>query len=209
MFEYPCTTPGQQGLPFEERGCELEGCQPEGRLEHEVAAASRTKLWPPNSWGRITAVRGLPRAPRRRSGETRRRRARARAGHVLGDHSRVGDHLVLEARVQLHGPRLVDLLGRDEARVLLAAIRAHQAGELGRDPFLGHRQRRGHVQPELANAVGNRGPLLDFTGEVDRERARLRFLSPPVQGLRIDQLNLRHRPDATSNPKAVRPTSRS
>ena len=41
-----------------------------------------------------------------------------------------GDDLVLEARVELHVPRLVDLLGGEERRLLLAAVGADEPGEL-------------------------------------------------------------------------------
>ena len=66
--------------------------------------------------------------------------ALAPAGHVRGDQRRVGDHLILEPGIELHVPRLVDLLCREEGRLLLAAMRADQPRELGRDSLLGHHQ---------------------------------------------------------------------
>ena len=52
-----------------------------------------------------------------------RRDLRPGALDVGGDRRRVGDDLVLEARVELHVARLVDLLGREEGRLLLACRR--------------------------------------------------------------------------------------
>ena len=46
---------------------------------------------------------------------------------VRGDQRGLGDDLVLEARVELHVPGLVDLLGGQERDLLLAAVRAHQS----------------------------------------------------------------------------------
>ena len=61
---------------------------------------------------------------------------------VGGDRRRRVDDLVLEAGVELHVPGLVDLLGGEEGRLLLGAVGADQAGELGRDPLLGDHQLR-------------------------------------------------------------------
>jgi hypothetical protein len=60
---------------------------------------------------------------------------------VLSDARRVGDRLVLKSGVKLHMPRLVDLLGRQERRLFLAAVRAHEPREPRRDPLSGHHQR--------------------------------------------------------------------
>src|ERR1039458_6236852 len=60
---------------------------------------------------------------------------------VRGDNRRLGDDLVLEARVELHVPGLVDLLGGQERDFLLAAVRTHQPGELRRDSLLSNHQR--------------------------------------------------------------------
>ena len=49
------------------------------------------------------------------------------AGDVGGDRRRVGDHLVLEARVELHVADLVDQLGREEAALLLVVLGQDQA----------------------------------------------------------------------------------
>ena len=60
----------------------------------------------------------------------------ARALDVRRDHLRLGDHLIAEARVELHVAGLVDLLGCQEGCLLLRAVGRHQAGELGRDALL-------------------------------------------------------------------------
>ena len=52
---------------------------------------------------------------------------RAGARHVRGDRRRRRGDLVLKARVELHVARLVDLLGGQERRLLLAGVRADEA----------------------------------------------------------------------------------
>ena len=42
------------------------------------------------------------------------------------DLRRPGDHLVLEAGIELHVARLIDLLGGKESRLLLAVMSANQ-----------------------------------------------------------------------------------
>ena len=69
---------------------------------------------------------------------------------VRGDHVGLGDHLVLEARVELHVACLVDLLGGQEGGLLLAAVGADEAGELGRDALLGDHQRGQQEEDQLS-----------------------------------------------------------
>ena len=51
----------------------------------------------------------------------------AGAPDVGADRRRVGDDLILEAGVELHVAGLVDLLGGEERRLLLAAVSGDQA----------------------------------------------------------------------------------
>ncbi|HEY3020549.1 MAG TPA: hypothetical protein VGJ32_10170 [Solirubrobacteraceae bacterium] len=98
-----------------------------------------------------------------------RRDLLARPRDVGGDLAGLVDYLVLEARVELHVARLVDLLGGEERRLLLAVVGPHEAGELGRDALFGDHQRaedEGHER-----AILHRPPLLAIEREVDRERA--------------------------------------
>src|SRR4051794_31704791 len=55
--------------------------------------------------------------------------ALAGAVDVGGDDLRLADDLVLEARVELHVARLVDLLGGEEGGLLLGAVGADEAAE--------------------------------------------------------------------------------
>jgi hypothetical protein len=79
-----------------------------------------------------------------------------------GDRLWIGDHLVLEACVELHVPGLVDLLRGEKGDFLLAAARPHEARELRRDPLLGDHQRAQHEGDE--RAVLHRRPLFAVNG---------------------------------------------
>ena len=109
---------------------------------------------------------------------------RAGAGHVLGDHRRPRDD-VLKARVELHVACLVDLLGGEEGRLLLAGVRTDEPGELRRDALLGDHER---AEDELdQRPVGDRRPLLGVRAELDLERVPLRPLPVDVERLRVVQ----------------------
>jgi hypothetical protein len=61
----------------------------------------------------------------------------AGARHVRADRRRVGHHLVLEARVELHVAVLVNELRGEVAALLLVVLCEHEAAELSRDSLLG------------------------------------------------------------------------
>ena len=115
----------------------------------------------------------------------------ARATDVCAYRRRLGDHLVLEAGVELHVTRLVDLLGGQERRLLLGRVGADQTGELRRDPLLGDHQRGQREEDDVPLRAGHRPPLLPIGGEVDVERRPLLLLPAPVERLRIVELDLR------------------
>ena len=91
-----------------------------------------------------------------------------------------GYDLVLEAGVELHVPRLVDLLGREERRFLLTAEGSHEAGELRCDPLLCDHQRGEDVEDQIAIIAGHLRPLAGITGQIDPERRPLRVLPTPI-----------------------------
>ena len=111
---------------------------------------------------------------------------------VGGDRLRLGDHLVAEARVELHVARLVDLLGREEGRLLLRRVGGHEAGELGRDALLGDHQRGQREVDDLAQGRLHLRPLLPVVREVDREGAPLGLLPAAIERLRVVQLDVAH-----------------
>ena len=77
--------------------------------------------------------------------------------------ARIGNHLVLEPRVELHVPCLVHLLRGQEARFLLGSIGAHQSGEFRGDPLVGdHQGCEDPVDPALVR-LSHPGPLLPVT----------------------------------------------
>ena len=125
----------------------------------------------------------------------------ARPLHVGGDGGRRGDDLVLEPRVELHVTGLVDLLGRQESRLLLAAVGTDEAGELGRDPLLGDHQRSQHPVDQRSVRLAHPSPLAPVLGEVDRERAPLRALPVAIEGLRVVELD----PVVAHEPRPARP----
>ena len=70
-----------------------------------------------------------------------------RVGHLVAcaldmraDRRRLCDHLVLEARVELHVACLVDLLRREERRLFFGSVRPDEARELRRDALFGDHQ---------------------------------------------------------------------
>ena len=116
----------------------------------------------------------------------------ARALDVGGHRGGLGDHLVLEARVELHVAGLVDLLRGQEGGLLLAPVGGDQAGELRGDPLLGHHQRSEHEQHERPVGLRQARPLLAVAVEVDRERAPLGVLPVAVERLRVVEADLAH-----------------
>jgi alkanesulfonate monooxygenase SsuD/methylene tetrahydromethanopterin reductase-like flavin-dependent oxidoreductase (luciferase family) len=91
--------------------------------------------------------------------------------------------------------RLVHLLGGEEGRLLLGAVRAHQSGELRGDALLGHHQGRERPQDEVAVILRHLLPLTGVALEVDVERAPLLLLPVPVQRLRVVEVDVgRHAP---------------
>jgi hypothetical protein len=121
------------------------------------------------------------------------------ARDVLGDRRRVGDNLVLVARVELHVPRLVHLLRGEERGLLLGPVGAHEPRELGGDPLLGHHQRR--QRPEHERAVGgvHVPPLPDVAVERDLERAPLLVLPVAIERLGVVKVSFGgHRPRSLS-----------
>ena len=92
--------------------------------------------------------------------------SRARAD-VGADRRRVGDHLVLEARVELHVADLVDELGREVAALLLVVLREHEPAELGRDPLLGDHQRAEGEVEEVALGLLEARPVGRVAAQVD------------------------------------------
>jgi hypothetical protein len=116
--------------------------------------------------------------------------ALAGSSYVRTDDVRGGDHLVLEAGVELHVTRLVDLLGGQERRFLLRPGRGDQPRELGRHALFGDHQRRQREQQQLALLARRPWPLHPIGVEVDRERRPLRVLPAPVQRLWLVELKL-------------------
>ena len=112
---------------------------------------------------------------------------------MRGDRGRVGDHLVLEARVELHVARLVDLLGGEEGRLLLGAIGADQAGELGGDPLLGDHQRGQHPEDQPPVLLAQLVPLLAVGARSIAKGRPLLVLPVAVEGLRVVEVDLGHR----------------
>ncbi len=102
-----------------------------------------------------------------------------------GDRGRVGDHLVLEASVELHVADLVDQLRRQIAALLLVVLREHQADELGRDPLLGHHQGAEREVEEAAHALLEAGPVRGVATEVDVLRGPVGVLPVEVETLGV------------------------
>ena len=131
---------GQQLLSLEVAGDEIEGGQPERALDDHVVGGDEVDL---GAGVRRLGHESLVRLNQRLV-EDRRERGRellARPCDVLADRLRIRDHLVLEARVELHVPRLVHLLRGQERGLLLGAVGAHQPRELRGDALLGHHER--------------------------------------------------------------------
>ena len=107
----PLHEPGQQSLPLQELGRELKRRQPKRRFEHKVVERHEPDLRRQVPWSRYQLlvrvhqrlIKDLPKCVRD---------ALAPTSHVLRDPRRVCDHLVLKAGIELHVPRLIDLLGR-------------------------------------------------------------------------------------------------
>src|SRR6185312_14327305 len=117
-----------------------------------------------------------------------RRDLRPGALYVRGYLRRLLDDLVLKAGVELHVPRLVDLLGGKEGHLLLARPRADEPGELRRDPLLGDHQRAEHERQQ--RPVLHRGPLLPVDGQVDLPGIPLTLLPVAVERLRVVEVDL-------------------
>ena len=96
--------------------------------------------------------------------------------------------LVLEARVELHVPHLVDELGREVAALLLVVLRQHQPAELGRDSLLGDHQRAEREVEELALGLVEPGPVGRVRDQVDVLGRPVRVLPVEVELLRVLEL---------------------
>jgi hypothetical protein len=80
----------------------------------------------------------------------------------------------------------VDLSGGQEGRLFLALGGHHEAGEFGRDPFLGDHQRGEGPVHEALVVIGERlTPLAAVGGEVDRPGVPLLVLPVAVQRLGV------------------------
>ena len=156
----------QQALALEVARDEPERGEAERALDHHVVGGHEVDLG-----AGVAGVRDEPlvRLDQRLVEDLaeRGRELLAGAGDVRADRLRIGDHLVLEARVELHVARLVDLLGGEERGLLLAAVGHHQPGELGGDPLLGDHQRRQRPEHQPAVVAGHLRPLLAVGGQVD------------------------------------------
>jgi hypothetical protein len=105
---------------------------------------------------------------------------------VRGDRCGFGDHFVLEAGVELHVAGLINLLGGEKAGFLLALGGHHEAGELGRDPFLGDHQRRQRPVNEGFVLVGERVlPLVAVGCQLDRPGVPLLVLPVAIERLGV------------------------
>ena len=166
---------GQQLLAFEIAGDEIERGEAEGSLEDQVVEGDETDLGLGIGGVGEQLLMGLDQS----DVEDRPKGRRDLLSSTLdvgGDRGRVGDHLVLEASVELHVARLIDLLGRQEGRLLLAAVGADQPGELGGDPLLGDHQRGQDPEDQAPVLLAQALPLLFVSGEVDRKRRPLALL---------------------------------
>src|SRR3954453_6544224 len=179
---------GQQAFALEVAGDEAEGGEPERALDDEVVGGDEGDLGRGVPAVGDESVVGLH-EPFVEDGGEGGGEPLAGAGDVRGDGGGVGDDLVLEARVELHVARLVDLLGGEERRLLLAAVRKHETGELGGDALLGDHQRAHRPMHEVAVLTAHRRPLLAIGREVDRERAPLAVLPVAVERLRVVQVD--------------------
>src|SRR4029079_2621600 len=140
----------QQALPAQVVGDELEGGQAERALEHEVVERHEADLR-----GHIAGVREelVVQLDERAVDELTERVRDLLAGalDMSADRLRFRDHLVAEARVELHVASFVDLLGPEETLLLLRRLRRDQAGELRRDALLGDHQRGQREVDDLAD----------------------------------------------------------
>ena len=118
-----------------------------------------------------------------------RRDLLAGALDVGGDERGLRDDLVLEARVELHVPRLVDLLGRQERHLLLAAVRARP----GRRTCVVIRSSATISEPRTKD-TSERSSIAAHcsrsTGQIDVPRAPLALLPVAVERLRVVQVEL-------------------
>ena len=127
----------------------------------------------------------------------------ARARDVGGDRRGIGDHLVLEAGVELHVPDLVDELRREEGALLLVVLGQDEAAELGRDPLLGDHQRAQDPVEEVPFAVGQRFPVGAVALQVDVLRRPVGVLPVEVERLRVLESEQGHAPSQSfSSPNA-------
>src|SRR3954452_10880429 len=178
---------GQQTVLVEVVGDELEARQSERAFEHEVVERDEADLR-----GQVAGIdeQLLMRLDECDVEDLAEGVADALAGprHMRTDLGRRRDDLVLEPRVELHVPRLVDLLGRQEGRLLLAVVGGDETGELRRDALLGDHQRCEHEVDERALLLVELRPLLPVGGEIDVERRPLRPLPATVERLRVVEL---------------------
>jgi hypothetical protein len=177
---------GQQVVGAEVVGNELEGGEAERAFEYEVVERHEPDFGREVAGSADELLVGVHERDvedlAERGGD-----APARAFDVVVDEIRCGDDLVLEARVELHVARFVDLLGGEECRFPLGAVRPDEPGELGGDSFFGDHQRRQREQEKVALPAGERGLLLLVDGQVNRERRPLRLFPASVERLGVVQ----------------------
>ena len=171
--------------------------QPQGALDDHVVDGHEVDLRGPVA---RFAAKPLVGSDQGLVEDAAKRLAEHRAGalNVGGDRRGVGDHLVLEAGVELHVTHLVDQLGRQEAALLLGVLGQHQAAELRGDPLLRDHERAEDEVEELALAVTEPGPVGGVAIQVDLVGRPVRPLPVLVEGLRIAEPRLagrrRHQP---------------
>jgi hypothetical protein len=106
---------------------------------------------------------------------------------VRADRGRIRDHLVLEARVELHVPDLVDELRRQEAALLLVVLGEHESAELRRDPLLGDHQGAQHPVEKRSFLLGELPPIRPVACEIDVLRRPVRAFPVLIELLRGTQ----------------------
>src|SRR3954467_7355102 len=106
---------------------------------------------------------------------------------MRADRRRIGDHLILEARVELHVPNLVHELARQVAPLLLVLLSQYETAELGGDSLLGDHHRAEREVEEVSLCLVEPGPARWITSQVDVLGGPMRVLPVAVELLRVLQ----------------------